>query len=121
MMARRVRSTTPRLPGILLAVLLVLSGGSAAMAQQPHAQGAPAQGQSAGAHQQDPPQHFQGAIAHAAHAATHAPLPLLPAVGQNGPEAEPGSVRPERPRLSATHLTHRSPPQGRAPPARTGI
>lgn len=143
--ARRVRPARPvhparrGLPGILLAVLLAVFGGTAAVPQQAsaaagtqaaelaqvaqlaHSGGQSANPYSAGTHHQDPPEHYQGAIAHNAHAATHAPLPLLPAVEQDAREPLRGSVLPQRPRLSPTQLTHRSPCQGRAPPACTGI
>ncbi|WP_314174944.1 hypothetical protein [Streptomyces winkii] len=114
--ARR-RPSQAQLAGILLAVLLALFGGSAVAPHQPDLHGGPVQSQSAATHHQDPPQHLQGAISHPAHAATQAPLPLLPAVEQYGPEPRRGSVLPERPQLSAEHLTHRSPRHGRAPPA----
>ncbi|NLU74178.1 hypothetical protein HCC61_16065 [Streptomyces sp. HNM0575] len=122
-----------RLPGILLAVLLAVFGGSmaaahqvAAGAQRTHGtqavQLAHGGGQSAVSHQhQEPPQHFHGAIVNPGHAAAQAPLPLLPAVEQDAREPRRGSVLPDAPRLSATQLTHRSPRQGRAPPAGTGI
>jgi hypothetical protein len=99
-------------------VLLALFGGSGAVAHQPDVHGAPAQGQSAGStYHQDPAQHFKGAIAHPAHAATHAPLPLLPAVGTQEHGPRDGFVLPQRPELSASHLAHRTPRHGRAPPA----
>ncbi|SCK06800.1 hypothetical protein [Streptomyces sp. WMMB 322] len=106
---------------MLLALLLALSGGSAALQHQPGPHDFRSAGQAAGTHHQDPPQHLRTAVAHPAHAATQAPLPLLPAVGQNGSQEQRGHVLPERPQLSTADLTHRSPRQGRAPPARTGI
>ena len=124
----KARSFRPRrsgpgasLPGVLLAVLLALFGGSAAVQHQPGLHDLRSGGQSAGAHHQDPAQHLQKAIALPAHAATQAPLPLLPAADQNGPLEQRSHLLPESPQLSAAHLTHHSPRQGRAPPARTGI
>lgn len=124
-----------RLPGILFAVLLAVFGGTAAVPHQASAtsggtqahaaQLARSMGQSgyehsADAHHPQPPQQLHGAIAHSAYAATHAPLPLLPAVEQEAREPWHSSVLPERPHLSPAQLAHRSPRQGRAPPARTG-
>lgn len=117
MAAGRTRRTA-RLPGIVLALLLALFGASGAVAHGQDALGAPAQGQSAdSAYHHDPAQHLKSAIAHPAHAATHAPLPLLPAVGPREQEPRHGIAAPQRPRPSAAHLTHRSPRHGRAPPA----
>lgn len=122
MVARRVCSTAPHLPGTLLAVLLLLFGGSAALAQEPPPDDGQAHGPSAGTtYHPGPPQQLNGAIAHPVHAATHAPLPLLPAAGHEAREPEAISALPERPQLSAAHLTHRSPLHGRAPPPVAGI
>lgn len=122
MVVRRLRSGT-RPPGALLAVLLLLLfGGSAALAQQPAppadagTHGSPV----GGPHHPGPSQQLHGAIAHPAHAATHAPLPLLPAAVQDEPAPDHVSLPSERPRLSAAHLTHRSPLRGRAPPPGIG-
>lgn len=116
----RARPPAARLPGLLLAVILALFGGSAAVPHQQDAHGLLAGGHSAGTQHQDPPQHLHGANSHPAHAATQAPLPLLPAVEQDGPEPQPGLALPESPQLSAAHLTHRTPRHGRAPPGGTG-
>jgi hypothetical protein len=113
--------TARRLPGILLAVLLALFGGSVAGPQQQQAHALATGGQSAGSYHQDPPQHLHGANAHPAHAATQAPLPLLPAAGRECPEPRRGFAPAEGPQVSAAHLTHRTPRHGRAPPAGTGI
>ncbi|WP_111602397.1 hypothetical protein [Streptomyces sp. Amel2xB2] len=116
---RRGARPLPGFPlAVLLALLLALFGGSGALAQQPEAHGAAAQSQSAGgAYEQAPAQHLNAALAHPAHAATHAPLPLAPAVGKYVQEPRHSVVLPRRPALSAAHLTHRSPRHGRAPPA----
>lgn len=117
MAADRTRRTA-RLPGIVLALLLALFGTSGAAAHGQAAHGAPAQGQSAdGAYHHGPAQHLKSAVAHPAHAATHAPLPLLPAVGPREREPRAAFEAPQRPRPSAAHLTHHSPRHGRAPPA----
>lgn len=113
--------TARRLPGILLAVLLALFGGSVAVPHQQDAHALASGGQSAGSYHQDPPQQLHGANAHPAHAATQASLPLLPTDEQDGPPPQRGFTLPEAPQLSAAHLTHRTPRHGRAPPAGTGI
>lgn len=118
----RARTRTARhLPGLLLAVLLAVFGGSLAGPQQQEAHALATGTPSAASYHQDSPQQLHGTNAHPAHAATQAPLPLLPAGEQGCPEPQPGFVLAEGPRLSAAHLAHRTPHRGRAPPPGTGI
>lgn len=117
-----------RLPGIVLALLLALFGTSGAVAhgQDGHGQtaygqtahGAPAQSGSAdSAYHHDAAQHLKNAVMHPAHAATHAPLPLLPSAGASAQEPRRALAAPRHPQPSAAHLTRHSPRHERAPPA----